>query len=86
MHVILKEDDIFTRGGSVQEIQNEAYLVSMCDPFSNLYIVDRAKKLQWEAIAEKYSNEANQWKKFPQYRASFIADSTKLAGLIFRTK
>lgn len=59
-------------GGNLQILSDGSLFVSMCNPYSQLFIVDSNKSILWRAIAETYNQADKTWKTYNMYRASFV--------------
>ncbi len=70
-------------GGNVMELRDDDMFVSMCDPFGNLFIVNRAKKLLWSAVLEGRDQTSENWMPSTQYRGSVVADTKLLNSMIW---
>ncbi|NDC39998.1 MAG: hypothetical protein EBZ77_00335 [Chitinophagia bacterium] len=82
---LVKPDGVFTNGGSAYEISPGTFLVSMCSPFGNVFIVNRNRQLLWEAVTEEFAEDTRSWKPSPQYRASYIPDMATLEQMVIGT-
>ena len=76
--------EIPTSGGNITELPGNAYFVSTCVPFANIYIVNRNKKLLWDAVLEYCEPLENKWEPAPQYRASIILNKERLEKVIWK--
>jgi hypothetical protein len=74
-----------TVGGNVVELPDRSMFASLCTPYSDLFIVNREKKVLWNAVSEKWSPKENAWRNLPQYRASIITSRKDLEQLILRS-
>ncbi|NCX95558.1 MAG: hypothetical protein EBX41_03955 [Chitinophagia bacterium] len=71
-----------TQGGSVNEVFDDCYFVANCNPYTNLFIMDKQGKLLWNALPEYYDLATNKWLALPSYRAFIIPDKKTLYKLI----
>ncbi|MCD6011680.1 MAG: hypothetical protein K0Q79_1542 [Flavipsychrobacter sp.] len=65
-------DIYYTSGGNAIELPDGSLFISMCNHYVNLFIIDRDKKIRWNAIPEKSTEDHKQWLPATQYRASII--------------
>jgi hypothetical protein len=72
-----------TSGGNVIEMPGGEMFVSMCSPYGNMFIVNKEKKLLWDAILEKWQPEEKKWYPISSYRASIISNKKDLEHLIW---
>ncbi len=72
-----------TKGGNVTELADKSLLVSFCNPYGNLFIVNRRKELEWDAMLERWNDQARRWDILDEYRASFVAGRKELEKLIW---
>lgn len=70
--------------GSIRELPDHNYFVSICGPFSDLYIINRKKEILWHAIVEKRNVATNSWESASTYRANIIWDKKALEALIWK--
>ena len=70
-------------GGNVMELPDGSIFASLCFPYANVFIVNRDKKILWNAIAEEWHAGENKWMPKSQYRASIITDPKDLERLIW---
>ncbi len=75
-----------TQGGNIIELPDGNIFASDCTPYANLYIVNNAKQVQWQASAKKWNTRTQQWTDNPQYRCSIIPNRKKLEQLILSTQ
>jgi hypothetical protein len=73
----------FTIGGSVAELPGNSIFTSICDPYSELLIVTKDKKILWSAIPERWNSREKKWNSFSQYRASIITGPKELERMIW---
>ena len=83
MHASRKENLNFPKGGNVEELPDGSMFVSMCGPYSKIFITDRNKDVLWSAVGEKYDTVAKQWMNMTLYRASIIPNREELEKLIW---
>ncbi len=74
-----------TNGGNVEELEDESIFVSMCTPYSNMYIVNKDKELIWDAELEKYNDVDKKWIPFSMYRGSIIDGKKGLEDMIWKS-
>ncbi len=72
-----------TMGGNVVELPGGELFVSLCSPYSNLFIVNSNKQKLWSADLEKWDAAKGKWMPQEQYRASIISDRKKLEQLVW---
>ena len=77
--------NVFTNGGNVIELEDESLFVSMCHPFGNLFIINKDKKLLWDAVMEKRNATTGNWEETDQYRGSIISKRSLLEQIIWGT-
>jgi Arylsulfotransferase (ASST) len=70
-------------GGSVTELPDHSFFVSMSGPYGKIFIVNRNKKTLWSAVPEKWNEEERKWKVVAMYRASIIVDRKELERMIW---
>ncbi len=70
-------------GGNVVELPGNALFVSMCMPYSNMFIVDKDKHLLWNAVTEVRQPGGQGWTQYPRYRASVVTRQ-QLEHMIWR--
>ncbi len=75
----------FVSGGSVIEMQDGSFFVSMSSPYSNVFIVNRNKEILWSAVSEQWSPFRTEWEMPQSYRASIIPNRAELERLIWST-
>jgi hypothetical protein len=73
----------FASGGNVIELPDYSLFVSMGFPDSKVFIVNKDKKILWNAIAEKWSPAEKKWESIILYRASIITNRKLLEQLIW---
>lgn len=72
-------------GGKVQPVFNSNYFVSLCSPFSTMYVVTRSKKILFEATPETWNAATGKWEVTLGYRADLIT-RTELEKLIWASQ
>ncbi len=70
-------------GGSVQELPTGEIFVAMCNPYGNIFIVGRDKKLYFDAILEKKNTPDKTWSIQSSYRCSMIINKSQFDNLIW---
>ncbi len=73
-----------TSGGNVMELPGGEILVSMCNPYGNVFIVSMDKKLLWDAVLEVWNLVEKKWSAQSAYRYSIITSRNNLGHLIWR--
>ncbi len=73
----------FNKGGNVTELPDESLFVSMGEPYSKMFIVNKNKEILWSAVAEKLNLSTNTWEDQGLYRASIIVSGKDLEKLIW---
>lgn len=63
----------FAVGGSVGELPDGSFFVSMSDPLSKVFVVDRDKKVLWAGLPERWDANRNSWIAHANYRACAIS-------------
>jgi hypothetical protein len=79
----VSETPNFGRGGSVSELSDGSYFVTMSGLFGRIFIVNRQKQLLWCGISEKFDDMQKTWKTNSNYRGSFIEDKKALEHLVW---
>lgn len=59
-------------GGNIRILPNQSVYVSMSLPYSDLFILDSSRIVQWHATTERYNTENGTWENWPRYRGSII--------------
>ena len=72
-----------TSGGNVIELPGGEMFVSMCNPYSNVFIVNQNKQLLWDAVLEQWNMPARKWDILSSYRCSIILNRKKMDQLIW---
>jgi hypothetical protein len=72
--------------GNVEELPNHDIFASICSPYGNVFIVNRAKQVLWNAVSEKWNESEKKWDIVPTYRASIITSQKGLERLIWAKK
>ena len=75
----------FASGGNVKELQDQSMFVNMGSAYSNLFIVNRDKKIIWSALPERFMETDQQWIPIREYRANIITEK-ELEQLIWSTE
>lgn len=70
--------------GTVTELPDHNYFVTISGPYSDMYIISRKKEILWHAIVEKYNIANNIWESASTYRASMIWDKKAMEALIWK--
>lgn len=65
-------DIYYTSGGNAIELPDGSMFISMCNRYVNLFIIDANKKIIWNAVPEKSTDDHKQWLPSTQYRASIV--------------
>ncbi len=73
-----------TSGGSVTELPDHSFFVSMNNEYSKVFIVDRDKKVLWSGVSEKWNAGENRWIIILQYRASLVNSRKLLESMIWK--
>ena len=73
-------------GGSVYELSDHSFLVSMAGSSSNVFIVNRKKEILWSAMCQKWNATANHWDYVPNFHSSIIAGPAELERLIWNAE
>ncbi len=63
----------FAKGGNVIQLPDSSMFVSMCSPYSKVFIVGPDKEILWSAIPEQRQRVDSKWEKIGLYRASIIS-------------
>ncbi len=71
-----------TSGGNAIELPGGEMLVSMCNPYGNVFIVNKEKQLLWDALLEKWNDGQKKWVTQSAYRYSIITSRKNLEHLI----
>jgi hypothetical protein len=75
--------DMRSGGGNITDLPDGTIFASLSTPYSGVFIVDRQKKLIWNAVSENYDSTSQSWKALSTYRASIITDKSDLDKMIF---
>ena len=75
----------FGIGGNVFELPDKSFLASLSGSCTNIFIVNRDKKLLWSAVCERWSPETKQWNPILNYRASMITSRADMDRLIWNS-
>lgn len=70
-------------GGNVIELPGDDMFVSMCNPYSNVFIVSHNKEILWDAQLEKFNVLEKKWDKLLSYRYSIILNRKELEHLVW---
>ncbi len=70
-------------GGKVQELPDGSIMVANCSPYWSMYIIERNKKVTWEATFNKYNRAKARWEPLDSYRSEMIVDKVLIGRLIF---
>ncbi len=70
-------------GGSVVELSDGSFFVSLCSPLSGLYIVGPDRTVRWSAIPQRYEPVNDSWHYALQYRASIITSQSDIDRMIW---
>lgn len=73
-----------TSGGNVMGLPNGDIFASLSMPYNDLYIIDTAKSVLWQAEVEKKDDVTNIWQELPTYKASIISSAGILYSLILK--
>lgn len=65
--------NFYVRGGNVIELKDKSLFVNMGGRYSKLFIIDRAKNIDWEALPEKYMFTELRWSPVYEYRTNIIS-------------
>ncbi len=65
--------NFYVRGGNVIELKDKSLFVNMGGRYSKLFIIDRAKNIDWEALPEKYMYTELRWAPTYEYRTNIIS-------------
>ena len=76
-------DNKYTTGGNVIALPDNSLFVSMCSGYSDLFIVNKDKKILWDAIPEKWDHDTHTWAGSTQYRASIIPTSSEFQKMVW---
>ncbi len=72
-----------TGGGSVSELPDGSIFASMSANHGNIFIVNRDKKILWNAVPERWNADEKKWEMIGTYRASIITNPRDLLQLIW---
>ncbi len=64
---------IFGNGGNAIELSDHSFFVDMGSIYSREFIVNRAKKVLWAALPERYIETDGKWTALKNYRANIIS-------------
>lgn len=70
-------------GGSVAELPDGSFFVSLCSPVSGLYIIGQDKTVRWSAIPQRYEPANGKWRYSLQYKASMITSQSDVERMIW---
>ncbi len=70
-------------GGSVDELPDGSFFVSLCSPLSGLYIIGQDKTVRWRAIPQRYESAGGTWRHALQYRASMITSQSDFERMVW---
>ncbi|NCX95378.1 MAG: hypothetical protein EBX41_03015 [Chitinophagia bacterium] len=72
-----------TSGGNVIPMKGGNLFVSLCTPYSTLFIVNRKKQILWSAKMQRKNIDLNKWQPQETYRASLIEGNANMEKLIW---
>ncbi len=72
-----------TSGGNIIELPDNSFFVSIGQPDSKVFIVNKNKKKLWSALPQQWDQDIKRWHIIPQYRASITIDHKTLEKLIY---
>jgi len=75
----------FLSGGNVIELPDQSIFASM-PGLSKVFIVNRKKKILWEALPEKWNPTLKKWEFISQYRANIIISRAAMEQLIWNSE
>ena len=76
-------NSLFASGGNVIELPDQSLFVSLGLPESKILIVNREKKLLWDAIFEKWNPFQKAWEPTTLYRASIIPNRKAFEKMVW---
>ena len=76
----------YPSGGSVSELPDQSFFVSMAYPESRIFIINYNTDILWCARAERKNLVSKQWAPVLNYKASLITDRKTLENLIWNTE
>lgn len=87
--VIRNHEDVmssFSKGGNAIELPDRSIFVNMCGTYSKVFIVDRDKKILWDAVPEIWDDSQKKWGPVYNYRSSIIIGTNDIERLIWNAE
>jgi len=76
-------DVVRSGGGNVLALPDGAVFFSMSMPYNDIMIVDKNKKILWDAKPEKRDCTTGAWKDLTTYRASLISSAQDMQNMVW---